>query len=171
MNKKIASEIAIGVILCAAIIFGIVFFLNEKIKTDDNAIVENSDRISSRIDAGTEKTVDISTDKIAISEKVKDKCRILKNNCNGDCHDCWSSYCFYDSSKNKESDFQLGFEIEPKNLCFGLHSERICNKCYSKFEIREENYFKEVNCEEFYQRIENQNNECGDCLKEIISAS
>lgn len=110
-------------------------------------------------------------DNIPISQSIKDKCKAIKANCNGDCLDGWSSTCFYDSTKNKESDFKSGFTVEPKNLCYAVFSDSVCGTCRKKFELKNESEFKEVDCEVFYQSIEDENEACNNCLTDIMTAS
>lgn len=111
----------------------------------------------------------IANDIDEISDSIKNKCK--KMTCMPDCLDGWSETCFYDGNKNNESDFKLGFKVEPKDLCFGINFISVCGKCENKFEIKEIDQFIEVSCEEFYQKIENKNTECKNCLKEVMTAS
>lgn len=108
-------------------------------------------------------------DVVVISDSIKNKCRGME--CMPDCLDGWSETCFYDGNINKESDFKLGFKVEPQDSCFGINSVSVCGNCENKFEIKEGEKFIEISCEEFYQKIENKNKECNNCIKEIMTAS
>lgn len=147
MRTKIIWTVIVALILLSLIV--IYFFNKKELPTQNQKIIDN----------------------ISISQSVKNKCQALKVSCNGDCFDGWSSTCFYDKSKNKESDFKLGFKVEPKNLCYAVFSNSICGECIKKFELKKESEFKEVSCEEFYQSIEDKNKECDNCLTDIMAAS
>lgn len=116
--------------------------------------------------------INLSVKNIYISPSVKEKCQeILNVRCGGECLDGWSQTCFYDSNKYNDSDFKLRSTIEPKDSCFAFFSNAFCGDCSKTFELKEENTFNKVGCEEFYQSIENKNKECNNCIKKIINAS
>ena len=165
MNKKIRTEIAVGIILLVSIIIGGLFWLGDKnIKSDDQTEAMQS------IDQDNQmQNKSFGNDDADISDDIKEKCQ--KNGCIGECFDGWEYGCFYDGNKNKESDFELDFEVKPKNLCFGTRFRSVCGRCMNKFELKQGEEFIEVSCEEFYREIENKNKECDNCLKEIMSAS
>lgn len=163
MNKKISSEVAIVIIFLVSVVFGASIYFSGKSGKIDN--IETKTVASIQQSKVETKTKDI----VEIPDSIRNKCKKIE--CMPDCLDGWSETCFYNGNINKESDFKLGFKVEPKKLCLGINFVSVCGNCENKFEIKEGEQFIEVSCEEFYQKIENKNKECENCIKEIMTAS
>jgi hypothetical protein len=84
------------------------------------------------------------------------------------CVDGFTEYCYFDSTKYKKDELKTEFPFpdETKKACFAIHSLSDC-QCFNKFQLKINNEFQEVTCEEFYQAIEDKNKSCGDCVDEI----
>ena len=98
-----------------------------------------------------------------ISDSVKEICKTKsKLECHGDCLDGFGADCYFDSTEYDKESLQSGFSFpeETKKACFAIHSNRVCGDCFNKFELRKNGVLEEVSCEEFFQAIENRNNEC-----------
>jgi hypothetical protein len=86
--------------------------------------------------------------------------------CDRDCVDGFGEECYFDSVKYKKEELKSGFSLpeETKNACFAVHSHSICGNCYNTFELKKNDKFEQVSCEEFYQAIKEKNKSCNDCL-------
>jgi len=86
----------------------------------------------------------------------------------GGCVDGFNEDCYFDSTKYRKDELKSGFSFpeETKEACFAIHSSSAC-QCSNKFELKINNEFKAVSCEEFFQAIEDKNKSCGDCVDKI----
>lgn len=108
-----------------------------------------------------------------ISQNVIDLCKKESDsfkNCQitTGCVDGFNDDCYFDSTKYKKDELKTGFSFpeETKMACFAIHSSSAC-QCSNKFQLKINNEFKEVSCEEFFQAIEDKNKSCGDCVDKI----
>jgi hypothetical protein len=113
----------------------------------------------------------INTNKF--SQSVTDLCgqeEDIYKNCSPDnkCMDGFNSHCYFDSSLYNKNSLKtgMGFPEETKKACFAIHSTSAC-QCTNKFELKKNGELKEVNCEDFFQAIEDKNNSCNNCIDEI----
>ena len=107
-----------------------------------------------------------------VSLNVKEICKEKgKLECLGDCLDGFGADCYFDSTKYKKDQLKTGFSFpsETKEACLCIHSFSRCGDCYNNFELKKDDQFKQVSCEEFFQAIENKNQFCNNCVTTIIS--
>lgn len=107
-----------------------------------------------------------SQDVINLCKKERDNFKTCR--AAGGCVDGFNEDCYFDSTKYKKDELKNGFSFskETKEACFAIHSSSVC-QCSNKFELKINNKFKEVSCEEFFQAIEDKNKSCGDCVDKI----
>lgn len=88
--------------------------------------------------------------------------------CFGDCLDGESMTAYYDKT-NKKFDKITNFELtkEQEEASLAVHSSSICNKCYNRFELKENGNFKKATCEEFFHTIQQKNKSCNGCIDVI----
>jgi hypothetical protein len=113
----------------------------------------------------------LSTRRI-ISSEVKEICKTRgKLECNGNCVDGFGEDCYFDTTVYNKQDIETGisFSEEAKSKCFGVHSSSVCGDCHNVFELKEDDNFKEVTCEDFFQATEDKNNECNDCIDVVFA--
>lgn len=103
-----------------------------------------------------------------IVDKCKEEAKVM---CDKMCVDGFGEDCYFDSTEYNKADLKSGFTLpeETKDACFAIRSYSACGNCYKKFDLRKNDEFKEVSCDEFYQTIKDKNKICNDCV-DIIYA-
>ena len=83
-----------------------------------------------------------------------------KLHCEGDCVDGFGTTCYYDSGEHSSPPPFYNNAA----LCFGYRHQSVCNPCANVFQIRSQGTMKDVTCKEFYQRLQEKNAACKNCL-------
>jgi hypothetical protein len=107
-----------------------------------------------------------------LSQAVIDTCKVEGElECHGNCMDGFGATCYYDPAQYQldTSVIQFYFDEETENACFAIHSSSVCGDCHNTFKLRENGVLEEVSCEEFFQAIEDKNQECNNCLDTLFS--
>lgn len=104
------------------------------------------------------------------SQEVIDLCEKEKNlECDPDCEDGFGEIGYFDSRKYTKEELQSGFSLSEKarEASFAIRVYSACGECYNRFELKVNEEFREVSCEEFYRKIEEMNEACNDCVDKI----
>ncbi len=101
------------------------------------------------------------------SQEIIELCKMEnKVTCDSGCVDGFGEDCYFDSSKYNPDDLKTDFTLpeETKKACFAIKSYSECGNCYKKFELKINDKFEEVSCEEFFSKIEAENKSCNGCI-------
>jgi hypothetical protein len=84
------------------------------------------------------------------------------------CMDGFNADCYFDSTLYRKESLETGinFPKETKEACFAIHSTSAC-QCTNNFQLRKNGELTKLNCEEFYQAIEDKNKSCDGCINTI----
>ncbi len=113
-------------------------------------------------------TLNASADQSLEKIDVVKRCQTEKlNTCSGSCLDGWENYCYFDLYTQQIDRSKL--LEQQKDNCYAYFESSVCEPCKQNYLIKNNDSFKNVTCEEFYQTINEKNESCSGCLRQTFN--